>query len=223
MWAEVAAMVGGEWEMPDLPGHGVDPAVGWAEAVASVVGRINASGPGLVLAGYSMGGRLALAAALEAPRPPRSLLLVSASPGIADGAARARRREDDEATARRIERLGVEVFVTEWLAGPMFSGLGRRPAAWGARDLRMRCTNDAAGLAGAIRLLGQGSQPYLGDRLDGLGTAMTAAAGERDEAYAGHARRMAGAVPRGRFVLVPGAGHAVVGEDPGAVASLLLG
>jgi pimeloyl-ACP methyl ester carboxylesterase len=146
-------------------------------------------------------------------------VLVSASPGIADDAARARRRDEDERTAARIERLGLDLFLTEWLARPMFSGLGRRPAAWGARDLRLRATNDPAGLAAAVRLLGQGSQPYLGDRVGDLGVPLVAVAGEADGVYAAHARRMAAAAGDGSAVLVRGAGHAVVGEDPGAVAA----
>src|SRR4029453_9306410 len=52
---------------------------------------------GAVLAGYSMGGRLALALALRRPERVRSLVLVSASPGLADAEERAARRAADEA------------------------------------------------------------------------------------------------------------------------------
>ena len=36
MWDEVAGLVGGVWEMPDLPGHGGQPVVDWAAAVQQV-------------------------------------------------------------------------------------------------------------------------------------------------------------------------------------------
>jgi pimeloyl-ACP methyl ester carboxylesterase len=87
----------------------------------------------------------------------------------------------------------------------------------------MRTSNEASGLAGALRHLGQGSQPYLGGLLGALRVPLTAVAGSADERYVGHARTMAGAVAGGRFVEVRGAGHAVVGEDPGAVAEAVSG
>jgi 2-succinyl-6-hydroxy-2,4-cyclohexadiene-1-carboxylate synthase len=208
--------------MPDLPGHGDNPAAGWREAAEMVAGWAAHAGPGVTLVGYSMGGRLGLAAALAHPERLARLILISASPGIADPAARERRRREDGTIADRIERLGLGPFLTEWLARPMFAGLGRRSAAWGNRDLRRRSTNRAEGLAEAVRLLGQGSQPYLGDGVAGLRVPLVAVAGTADEAYVRHAERMAAAAPEGRLVGVRGAGHAVVGEDPGAVASVLL-
>jgi len=223
MWDEVAGLVGGAWSTPDLPGHGSTPAGDWGRAVALVREWIGDAGPGVTVVGYSMGGRLALAAALEAPEGIGRLVLVSAGAGISDPPARARRLEEDRVLADRIERLGVEVFLTEWMARPMFSGLGRRPAAWGSRDLRMRASNTAAGLAGSLRSLGQGSQPYLGSRLGGLGVPLVAVAGSADATYLSRAGAMAAAVPDGRLAEVPGAGHAVVGEDPAAVARILAG
>ena len=223
MWDEVAGLVGGEWVAPDLPGHGGTEVVPWDAAVGKVAGWIGEAGPGITLIGYSMGGRIALAAALAYPEGLDRLVLVSASPGIADESARERRLGEDEATAGRIERLGVDLFLTEWLSRPMFSRLGRRPAAWGARDLRLRQSNEAAGLAGVVRLLGHGSQPYLGDGIAGLRVPLVTVAGSLDDAYASHASGMAAAAPDGRFVEVNGAGHAVVAEDPKAIARALNG
>jgi 2-succinyl-6-hydroxy-2,4-cyclohexadiene-1-carboxylate synthase len=195
--------------------------VAWDAAVGLVAGWIGEAGPGVTLVGYSMGGRIALAAALEYPEGLDRLVLVSASPGMADEAARERRLSEDEATADCIERLGVDLFLAEWLSRPMFSGLGRRSAAWGSRDLRLRQSNEAAGLAGAVRLLGHGSQPYLGEGIAGLEIPLVTVAGDRDEAYVSHGQRMAGVAPEGRFIEVSGTGHAVVGEDPASVMKAL--
>src|SRR6185436_1553149 len=58
--------------------------------------RLEALAPAeFVLAGYSMGGRLALALALRHPQRVRALVLVSASPGLADAEERAVRRAAD--------------------------------------------------------------------------------------------------------------------------------
>lgn len=223
MWEEVAGLAGGAWDTPDLPGHGSEPTVDWAAAVAGLKARAEACDPGYSLVGYSMGGRLALAVALERPAGLGRLVLISAAPGIADPAARERRLAEDRQTADRIERLGVDLFLIEWLARPMFTGLGRRPAAWGSRDLRLRQTNRPDGLAGAVRMLGQGSQPFYGDRLAALEVPLVTVAGGSDDVYLGHARRMAMAAGDGRCVEVRGAGHAVVGEDPRAVLRALAG
>jgi 2-succinyl-6-hydroxy-2,4-cyclohexadiene-1-carboxylate synthase len=223
MWQEVAGLVGGQWETPDLPGHGREPSVGWAEAVAGVCRGLERSGPATTLVGYSMGGRIALAAALECPAAGARLVLVSASPGIADPADRERRRQEDERLADRIERIGSGLFVDEWLARPMFAGLGRRSRAWGAADRRMRTSNTATGLAGALRLLGQGVQPFLGARLAEIAIPVVAVAGEADQRYVRYAKALASGAPEGRFVAVRGAGHGVVGEDPRAVARAIAG
>jgi len=221
MWDEVSSVVGGAWVTPDLPGHGGTPPMDWGSTVSWLAELVEGAGPGVTLAGYSMGGRLALAVALERPTWLGRLVLFAASPGIADSLARDRRQAEDEQTAERIERIGIDLFLAEWLANPMFSGLGRRPAAWGSRDLRLRRSNESGGLAAAVRLLGQGSQPHLGDRIGELSVPLVTVAGAGDEVYLMHARRMAGAAADGFCVEVRGAGHAVVGEDPKAVARVL--
>ena len=79
-------------------------------------------GPGEYV-GYSMGGRLCLQLALDRPDLVERLVLVSASPGIADAAARATRVEADEQLAQDIERDGVDAFLERWVAQPLFATL----------------------------------------------------------------------------------------------------
>ena len=83
MWAEVAAEVGGEWLTPDLPGHGAEPPVPWEAAAARLAGLLAVLPRPRILAGYSMGGRLALAVAVAAPDLVDGLVLISA--GIVGG------------------------------------------------------------------------------------------------------------------------------------------
>jgi 2-succinyl-6-hydroxy-2,4-cyclohexadiene-1-carboxylate synthase len=220
MWDEVAALAGGDWVAPDLPGHGGRPACSWQEAVGIVAGLLGAA-PARCLVGYSMGGRLALAVALDHPDQVDRLALLSSAPGLADAEARRRRAEEDLALADHIEEAGVAAFLDEWLDGPWFGGGQAPPAKWRAAERAARLGNTAAGLAGALRLLGQGAQPYLGDRLGELGMPVLLVAGADDQRYAALARSMGERIPRAEVALVAGAGHALVGERPREVAALL--
>jgi 2-succinyl-6-hydroxy-2,4-cyclohexadiene-1-carboxylate synthase len=223
MWGEVAALVGGEWITPDLPGHGATPPCPWDEAVAGVVSLLSATAAPRCLVGYSMGGRLGLAVAMEHPGVLERLVLISASPGIADSEERSRRGEEDEALAGRIEEIGVGVFLEEWLAQPWFAGPSLPPPEWQAAERAIRLGSSARGLAGALRLLGQGAQPYLGDRLADLSLPVLLVAGNDDRCYADLAVWMGQEARWATVRLIDGAAHAVVGERPEAVAAAMEG
>ena len=205
---------------PDLPGHG-----GFAErrpasfAACDAYVRVLADQP-ITLAGYSMGGRIALHAALSLGPRVRRLILVGASPGIADAAERAARAAEDAALADRIEAIGLEAFVREWGAQPLFDGMPRGIAEIAHAD-RMR--NTAAGLAAALRGLGTGVMPPLWDRLGELTVPVELVVGERDEKFRAIAERMTAALVAGRLHVVPGSGHAVHLEAPEAVAEVIAG
>jgi 2-succinyl-6-hydroxy-2,4-cyclohexadiene-1-carboxylate synthase len=216
-WAPVAERLARRWEVVrvDLPGHGGSGEVraGFAEA-AALVGAAGGTG---VYVGYSLGGRLCLRLALDRPDLVRGLVLVGASPGIADPAARAERRTADEALAGQVEREGVAAFLDRWLAGPLFATLPETAA--GRAD---RLANRPEGLAFALRRLGTGVQEPLWGRLPGLVPPVLLVAGALDAKFTGIARDMAAVIgPRARVELVPGTGHAVHLERPAALAALV--
>ena len=171
-----------------------------------------------IYAGYSMGGRLCLRLALDRPDLVRGLVLLSASPGIADDAERAARREADEKLAREIEREGVDAFLERWLRQSLFSTLSEDAAGLHAR----RAGNTVGTLTHALRALGPGAQEPLWDRLGDLEPPFVPAAGVLDEKYVDIAFAMAERVRSGVHpVLIGGAGHAAHLESPEGVASLL--
>lgn len=172
------------------------------------------------LVGYSMGGRIALHAALAMPDRIERLVLIGASPGLADGAERGARRTADERLAQELEGSSIEEFAERWARTPV---LGGQPPAVRAAAHADRLRNTPVGLARALRGLGTGVLPSLWDRLVEVRMPVALVVGERDERFVAIAGRMAGALPDSRVVVVPRAGHAVHLEAPEMVATAIAG
>ena len=215
-WATIARDLSVDHEVVvvDAPGHGGSAAV-HADLAQGARLLVEAGGRA-VYVGYSMGGRLALHAALAAPAAVRALVLVGATAGIDDPVERAARRAADDELAASIERDGVAAFLERWLAGPLFARLP--PEAAGRED---RLTNTAEGLASSLRQAGTGAQEPLWARLGDLPMPALVLAGEQDAKFGGLGRRLAAALPNATFATVPGAGHAAHLEQPSAFLAVL--
>ncbi len=178
------------------------------------------------LLGYSMGGRLALYLALQQPERFRSLVLESASPGLADAADRAQRRRRDDALAEKIESRGIEWFVDYWGMLPLWASQSQLPAAMLAAQRDQRLRNSPSGLANSLRGMGSGAQPNLWSELPDLRIPTLLLVGENDEKFQKVNSQMAKLIPLSRVALVPSAGHNTHLENPRAfsraVSSFLL-
>ena len=205
-----------------LPGHG-----GSADVAADLVAGADllavAGGSGSYL-GYSMGGRFCLHLALAHPELVDRLVLVSATAGIADAGERATRRAADDALADELDPPGADpgraadrrdAFLRRWLAQPLFASL---PAE--ADALAERRRNTASGLASSLRLAGTGTQRPLWAELGTLAMPVLVVTGADDAKFDAVAAQMVSAIgANATHVRVPGAGHAVHLERPGAVAA----
>lgn len=198
---------------PDLPGHG--QAAHRTPSFDATTAYIRALAPEepFTLAGYSMGGRIALHAAFNLNLT--RLILIGASPGIQDAQQRAQRRKHDDELADRIEAIGVEAFAREWGKLPLWDGQSERTRAAAYAD---RLRNTPHGLAQALRGLGTGAMDPLWDRLPDLKTPVLLVTGERDAKFHAIAQQMLERLPNAQHVTIPGTGHAPQLEDPDAVA-----
>lgn len=211
-----------QFHAPDLPGHGdtdVEPIDG-ATTVSVLGDWLRSFDAPVPLLGYSQGGRVAVLVALEYSDLVDRLILVSTSPGISDVADRETRRSSDDELADRIESVGLETFLDEWLKGPI-TGTSHLSEEVREADRIVRGENTAAGIASALRGFGQGSQPFVGDRLAELEMPVLTISGERDEKYDRLAAMIAAAAPNGRHISIPDAGHNVVLEAPDELAAVV--
>lgn len=199
---------------PDAPGHGLNPdgkrtLSEYASDIASTMQ------PG-VLVGYSMGARMALHVATLFPHVVSQLVLISGTPGIRNEAERLARRNSDNSLADHIEDVGVESFINEWLALPLFSGLDS------SNDQRSdRLRNSASGLANSLRYAGTGTQDPLWESLSQLAMPVHVIAGELDSKFVEIAREMNDVIPQSEISIVSSVGHSVHLEDELTTAAIL--
>lgn len=163
---------------------------------------------------------MALLTALDHPELVERLVVISASPGIAGEAARTARRARDQALADHIEDVGSEAFLDEWLEGSI-AGTDHLDDEVRRRDRAVRAVNTGTGLAAALRGLGQGAQPFVGDRLGALGMPLLTVSGSNDRVYARLARDMSDAAPQGAHISINKAGHNVVLDAPRTLAATI--
>lgn len=164
--------------------------------------------------GYSMGGRTALHVAAAFPEAVDRLMLVGASPGIAERPGRQARIASDAALADDIERYGVPAFVDRWENLALFATQKRLPDSVRAAIRGVRLANNPRGLAQSLRWMGAGSQPRLHEVLPSVSMPTLLLAGAEDSKYVEQGRQMAAAMPSATFVSVPGVGHAAHTEEP---------
>jgi 2-succinyl-6-hydroxy-2,4-cyclohexadiene-1-carboxylate synthase len=210
---------------PDLPGHGMTgaplPPDDWridraAGALSALLDKLDIER--VAVAGYSLGGRLALGLALRRPERVAALALIGASPGIADEDERAARAKADLELASTIERDGIEAFNRQWEAHPLFATQAAMEPALRAAMRRQRDGQEPLRLAASLRAFGTGFQPPVHGELGRLGMPVLLMAGELDLKFNGIAREMADRIAH---AIVPDAGHAVPLERAQACAAEL--
>lgn len=190
------------------------------EQIAGVVAALELNQAPHLL-GYSMGGRAALSAAVAYPSLFSSLVLVGATAGISDPAARAERIVADEALAERIERDGLAAFVDRWMALPIFASQSRLGQTYldAARAQRMR--NRPHGLAQSLRGMGAGAQPPIFDSVSHVEKPALFVVGGEDEKFQNIARQLEAGMSHAEVSVLAGVGHAAHLEAPEEFARIV--
>lgn len=215
---------------PALCGHGgarpTAPAAGpgcsfdaEVDRLASVIGK-TAPAPRF-LAGYSLGGRLALGLLVRHAGLFDGAALIGANPGIGGATERAARRTADEEWAQCIERQGLATFDREWSALALFESQRCLHADRASEQRRIRLGHDPEAMAAAMRALGLGVMPDYRPFLSSISCPVELIAGSLDTKFSALARQMAGLLPAATVRIVDGVGHNVPLEAPVRLAGLL--
>jgi len=205
---------------PPLLGHGHHGADSFSAEVARLANAIREADLAPAhLIGYSMGARLGLGLVVEHPDVVERATLIGVSPGIGDDEARRLRRQSDQRWIEKLETEGIEPFVADWEAMPMWASQRQLPESVRAEQRAVRLASDAAGLARAIRVVGQAEMPYYRPRLHDVTVPVQILVGQRDEKFVRLALGMQRENPRFDMAAVDGCGHNPVLERPDLIAS----
>lgn len=199
----------------DAPNHGDSCDISLnLESGARAIGEV---GGNATYIGYSLGGRFCLTLALAEPQMVSRLVLVSTTAGIEDKELRLERIQRDEDLARRIEQIGVNQFIDEWLKHPLFSGLNSE-----TNQRAVRLKNTAIGLSSSLRLCGAGRQQPTWSRLKELTMPVLVIAGARDVKYRELAERLVSEIGNNATLEIIGdSGHTPHLEQPIVFQDLL--
>jgi 2-succinyl-6-hydroxy-2,4-cyclohexadiene-1-carboxylate synthase len=181
--------------LPDLPGHGESVSIPPENFVERLAATLDSVGiPRAALAGYSLGGRLALSVALSQSDRFPAFIGISTTAGIESPEERKSRRE--------------AVFDS--------------PKKKNSADfLASRSTQNPAALAEVLEKWSSGVLPSLWNELPTYPGDALLLAGEADAKYSLLARRMAESFRSAKTQILPGWGHRLLDEAPLELARLV--
>lgn len=205
---------------PWLPGHGPAPPapVTWGAAAAALAATLPEGG---LLAGYSMGARLALAATLQRTGRVQATVLVGGHVGLAVEHERTERARQDAGRAAALRHGDLDAFVAAWERQPLFATQHALPPALQAQQRAARLAHDAQALAWSFEVAGLACMPDLRPAVAAARQPLLFLTGALDGRFSALAASLA-RPPWVRHRSVPGAGHNLLLEAPQAVAASLI-
>lgn len=212
-WEGVAERLPYDWGLTlhDLRGHGLSDGAG--DTLAAHAADLLALAPeGAFVAGLSIGGQIAMRAALDAPDRFGGLVLADTAPRIGGPGY-----YDDRIA--RIRAEGMAPFARDQTARWFAPGFADRDPAAVAGARRALALQDVEGYAAACRAI---ADTDLSDDLSGLDLPCLCLGGSADVSTTPETiRALAAALPRARARIVDGAGHLPPVEAPDAVADAI--
>jgi 2-succinyl-6-hydroxy-2,4-cyclohexadiene-1-carboxylate synthase len=203
----------------DLLGHGrtskpVEPArydeAKQIQDICQIIESLDISRP--FLFGYSMGGRLALKTALEAPELFKGLLLESTTCGISDLDKRKERQKLDSSWAREI-REDFEGFLSGWKELELFQSPLPADELLIQKYQEIQSEQSPPALAASLHVFGTGSMTPVCHELKNFEPPVLLMAGSEDQKYQQINQNLADQFPNATFSSIK-AGHRTHLDNP---------
>lgn len=169
----------------------------------------------VILAGYSMGGRLALLFTMKNYTLVESLILESTSFGIENEQERKERIKSDQKLAEQIGNSSVEEFIKNWMKAPLFGTL-KNVGFERFETLKNRKieTNNLIGLKNSLLGFSTGKMENYFLVLNDFNVKTMLIVGELDEKFVKINKIANSLLPNSKLVIVKQSGHNVHFEKP---------
>jgi len=205
----------------DLLGHGKsdfpnDPSLYAWELQVEQLNKIinNFTEEKVILAGYSMGGRLSLCYAYTYPERVLGLILESTSPGFKDKKQREKRIEEDEELARYISTHQINEFIDLWMNKEIFATQLRFSDIKRNEIKKRKLRNNRIGLSNSLIGFSTGKMPDLYPGLSELTSKTLLLTGELDTKFTAINKSIVKKLPSAKHIIIKNAGHTVHMEEP---------
>lgn len=175
----------------------------------------------IILIGYSMGGRIALAYTVNYPNRILSLILESSSPGLKTEKERIERKAADKRLAEKILKDGLPSFVDFWENIQLFVSQKSLHEEKQLEIRKERLSQSGKGLANSLIGNGTGSQPSYWEHLETIKIPVLLLTGELDTKFVNISREMRRNIHNVRHETIEHAGHAIHVEKPGTFATMI--
>ncbi|WP_186576438.1 2-succinyl-6-hydroxy-2,4-cyclohexadiene-1-carboxylate synthase [Aquibacillus kalidii] len=202
----------------DLPGHGktnIDKLVSMEDCCADLETILNELNLDKVnLLGYSMGGRTALSFAMLYTERVASVILESASPGLAESHEQISRQAKDEQLAAWMEQNELSDFVKYWENLDLFKTQKKLTSNVQANIRSERLNQSKQGLVHSLRGMGTGKQPSWWDQLANFSLPVLILVGQEDDKFVKLGKHMDESLKYSQYKVIKNVGHAVHVEQP---------
>lgn len=176
----------------------------------------------IFLAGYSMGGRIALSFATTYPDDLKGLILESASAGIKNDEERQKRYEEDLKLAEFIETHTLEEFIEMWNDQELFNTQRRFSNDRLKKLKKKKSSGSKIGYANSLKGFSTGIMPPVHDKLKKIPLKVLLITGDLDSKFTGINARLSKRFFKAKHKIVRNSGHNTHLEEPKRFIEIVL-
>ena len=168
----------------------------------------------IFVAGYSMGGRVALSFATTYPDDVKGVILESSTAGIRNDEERQKRYELDLKLAEFIETHTLDEFIEMWSDQELFNTQRRFSNEKLKNFRKKKAAGNKIGYANSLKGFSTGIMPPLHDKLKKFPVKVLLISGDLDTKFTGINARMAKRFFKAKHKIVKNSGHNTHLEEP---------